>query len=245
MTSSVTARRARPCKRWLKLLSLLTLAGVSPCIFFASNALAEQLEPEGPRVGTGSPNGTIAPIQSGAPSPEPRRFALTFNPLNLIIGRYGFNFEYQPVPHHGLIVSPHYDYYSENPQGDYGYAFVDTLNGVGAELGYRFYSGKRGFEGFFAGPSLLLATNRVTTTGSFSGPPVKTNDTWSSVGVAFDVGGPLQLGHFIIGGGAGVRYTKLNQNLNEHGLGDMPVIEEVNAGGGWCPRLAFNLGYAF
>ena len=242
-TSPVTARHDRPYRRCLKLLqSFLKLACVAHLVVFEMNARAEQPQRASRSIAPEAQSETIAPVQNGEPAPQRSRFALTFNPLNLIIGRYGFNFEYQPVPHQGLIVSPHYDHFSEHPTGDYSYAFIDTLNGVGAELGYRFYSGKRGFDGFFAGPSLLIATNRVTTTGSFSGPPVKTNDTWSSVGIAFDVGGQLQLGHFIIGGGAGVRYAKLNQNLNE---GDMPVIEEVNAGGGWCPRLAFNLGYAF
>lgn len=242
----MTGAHSRTCKPWLQpLRSLPEFFAAVSFIFGVSNARAQELPPSQPLIDVEARGTSIRPTQSDTSPGEIRRVALTLNPLNLLIGRYGFNFEFQLVPHHGLIVSPHYDHSSENPSGDYGYAFVDTLNGVGTELGYRFYSGKRSFDGFFAGPSLLIATNRVTSTGSFSGPPVTTSDTWSSVGIAFDVGGQWQLGHFIVGGGAGVRYAKLNQNLNEHGLGDMPVIEEVNAGGGWCPRLALNIGYAF
>ena len=79
------------------------------------------------------------------PRPLPKQFAFTFNPLNLLIGRYGFNFEYQPVLNQGLIVTAHYDYLSgEGGSSDScNGVCTSTLNGAGVELGYRFYSGKR------------------------------------------------------------------------------------------------------
>jgi hypothetical protein len=46
-----------------------------------------------------------------------KQFALTANPLNFTIGRYGLNFEYQPTLHHGLIVSPHYDHVNADIDG--------------------------------------------------------------------------------------------------------------------------------
>jgi hypothetical protein len=172
----------------------------------------------------------------------PSRFALTFNPLNLIIGRYGFNFEYQPVPHHGLIFSPHYDHLSGDPSWD-GEATLatDTLNGVGAELGYRYYSSSHGFDGFFAGPSLLIATYERTLMGL---PTTKTSGQVNSVGLAFDVGGQLQLGHFVFGGGVGVQYTTNDRQFGLSGRG-VDLLMEWNIGGGVLPRFAINLGYAF
>jgi len=226
----------------MPLQSFLKLACVAHCIVFETNALAQQAERTEWPIATEAPGGTITPIQSDTPSPEPRQFAFTFNPLNLIIGRFGFNFEYQPVLHHGLIVTPHYDYLSGSPGGDYGYATTDTLNGVGAELGYRFYSGKRGFDGFFAGPSLLLARHKLTTTNTLSIPPESI--VFNSVGGAFDVGWQRQWSHFIAGGGLGVQYTKVNENLRLYQAGT-DILISWNAGGGWRPRLAFNLGYAF
>jgi hypothetical protein len=107
---------------------------------------------------------TTAPGDSNTPSASPSRFALTGNPLNLIIGRYAFNLEYQPAPHHSLMVTPHYDYLSGGLPSDGdcgGGSCTDTLNGGGAEIGYRFYSSTRGLDGFFGGPSLLIARHKL------------------------------------------------------------------------------------
>lgn len=216
----------------MPLQSFLKLACVAHCIVFETNALAQQAERTEWPIATEAPGGTITPIQSDTPSPEPRQFAFTFNPLNLIIGRYGFNFEYQPVLHHGLIVTPHYDYSRSGGSDCNG--CTDTLNGAGAEFGYRFYSGTHGFDGFFAGPSLLVAKYEVTTTYGQGG-----SDAFGSIGGAFDVGWQWQPDHFVVGVGAGMQYTKVKYNL-----GYDPWLN-YHAGGGWRPQLAFNLGYAF
>jgi len=207
-------------------------------------------------VGVPVPDGATKPphaVGVTEPEPVPKQFAFTVNALNLIvgyfgIGRYGFNFEYQPLPHHGLVVTPHFDHGNGAPNSDGSFIVSDTLTGFGAELGYRFYSGTQGFNGFFAGPSLLIAKYDITSTyhdticsaqgcnNSFS----VRNETFSSVGGALDVGGQWQLGHFVIGGSVGVRYTKIKDNV-------LPVdnILDMYVGGGLYPRLALNLGYAF
>ena len=41
-----------------------------------------------------------------------------------------------------------------------------------------------------------------------------------------------------------MQYTKINESLPLSGRG-VELIMDWNAGGGWRPRLAFNLGYAF
>jgi len=236
-TLLLCARHACRFGSSLKLLHLLSLA----CVVFETNALAQQPVPgEVPR-------GTIASTHSSSPFALPSLFALTSNPLSLLIGRYGVSFEYKPAPHHSLVLAPHYDYLSGNPGGDYGYAYTDTLSGGGAELGYRFYSGALGFDGFFAGPSLLIAKHRLATTTQVSNPPegfVSESIKFTSVGVALDAGWQWQLGHFIIGGGIGVRYAKLNEHLRLTSAGTDLLID-WSAGAGVRPRIAVNLGYAF
>jgi hypothetical protein len=54
---------------------------------------------------------------------------------------------------------------------------------------------------------------------------------------------PWQLGHFIIGVGVGVQYTKLNKELPLYNGEDLLIA--LNADALLLPRLAFNLGYAF
>lgn len=178
------------------------------------------------------------------PRPVPKKFAFTFNPLNLLIGRYGFNFEYQAVPHHGLIVTPHFDHIALSESDS---PYTDTLNGMGVELGYRFYTGSKGFNGFFVGPSLLLAKGSVDyeASGSTVADQYRSiNRSFSTIGGAIDVGGQWQFDHFVIGIGVGIQYTRRNQDLYNIGF-----LLAANAGGsdldGLLPRLAFNLGYAF
>ena len=175
------------------------------------------------------------------PKPEPKQFAITTNPFNLYIGRYGINFEYQFVLHHGIIVSPHYDHVSwdqtsTTPAGTQTYK--DSFSGFGAELGYRFYSGEKGFNGFFASPSLLLATYKAS--GALVPGLTAADQSFTSIGWAWEVGGQAQLGGFIIGGGGGLQYTHVSKQLE-----DLPLAAAVIAGGGWRPRLILNLGGAF
>ncbi len=176
------------------------------------------------------------------PKPEPTHFAISTNPFNLYIGRYGINFEYQPVLHHGLIVSPHYDHVNADMTGTdingNSTTYKDSFSGYGAELGYRFYSGEKGFNGFFASPSLLLASYKA------SGVPllgVTSGDvSFTSVGWAWEVGGQGQIGNFIIGGGGGLQYTHVSKEIE-----NLPLAAAVIAGGGWRPRLIMSIGGAF
>jgi hypothetical protein len=176
------------------------------------------------------------------PKPEPKQFAITTNPFNLYIGRYGINLEYQPVLHHGMIVSPHYDHVNADVTGTdingTSATYKDSFSGYGAELGYRFYSGEKGFNGFFASPSLLVASYNA------SGAPLlgvtSGNVSFTSVGWAWEVGGQGQIGNFVIGGGGGLQYTHVSKEIQ-----DLPFAAAVIAGGGWRPRLIMSLGGAF
>ncbi len=144
-TVPVTTRHARRSGVNFKLL-LSVSACVAHCVACEASALAQQparMETLIPERGSGQ---TMAPTQTDSPSTELRHFAFTLNPLNLVIGRYGFNFEYQPVVHHCLVVTPHYDHAVADTMGEA--RITDHLDGAGAEIGYRYYTGAHGFEGF-------------------------------------------------------------------------------------------------
>jgi hypothetical protein len=177
---------------------------------------------------------------------EHKRIALTVNALNLIVGRYAANLEYQPVPHHGVIVTPHFDHLSGDPlwDGSRGHD-RDTLTGGGVELGYRLYTGSRGFNGLFIGPSLLLASHETVLTRNVGTQfESQTRETFSSVGVAMDAGAQWQRGNFVIGFGAGVRSMKNSRSRSFSGSG-VDMFIEGNTGEGVYGRFAFNLGCAF
>ena len=243
--SAATSPVATSCRRRPRqLLAIITLAGVARCIFWAPNALAQQSGRTEPPVATEASQ-TVAPVQNTTPLSAPSRSALTGNPLNLIIRRFGFNFEYQPVLHQGLIVTPYYDYLSGSlaAEGDCQVnTCTRTLEGAGAELGYRFYSGVHGFDGFFAGPSLLIARRKLVSENTSAG--YHNSMVFNSVGGAFDGGWQHQQGHFIVGLGIGVQYTEDSKKLQLSGQG-VDVLIDWYAGGGWRPRFAINLGYAF
>ena len=71
----------------------------------APSAYCQKLEPSAATRAAGSQEPSLEQVNTATPQLERKQFAFTTNPLNLVIGRYGFNFEYQPVAHHGLIVS--------------------------------------------------------------------------------------------------------------------------------------------
>jgi hypothetical protein len=201
-----------------KVCLLIALLGAAHCLLFNTDCAAEEAN-------------VSRANQNGTPTPKAKRLALTLNPLNLIIGRYAFNFEYQPLLHHSLIITPHYDH-SSNAGGDCG-GCTDTLTGAGGEFGYRFYAGKQGFDGFFAGPSLLVA--RYTVTSTYAGD---SSDTFGSIGGALDLGWQWLLGNFVVGTGLGVQYTKV-----DYKLGYNPWLD-YHGGGGLRPRFVVSLGGA-
>jgi hypothetical protein len=172
-----------------------------------------------------------------------KQFAFSVNPLNYLILRYGFNFEYQPVAHHGLIVSPHFVSLSGSPYDDCSEQNCSiALRGGGLELGYRFYTGSLGFNGLFISPSLLLASYATNSTHYGS----ESHSAYTSVGAALDMGGQWQTGHFVIGGGVGVQYKGFlgeRFGVPERGLG--PIFMEYNAGNEYFLRVLMSIGYAF
>ena len=239
-------RTSRHCLLLAITLALAITAGYAPTV------RAQEPAPAAALVSLPVPEPNVkqtVPRNQVEPAPIRREFAVTFNPLNLLIGRYGFNFEYEPVPHHALVATPHYDYLNGEVGSDGCSGMCSLkLNGGGVELGYRFYSGERGFNGFFAGASLIVSRHELTYADSGSNPPFNSSAKQSSVfftsmGGAFDGGWQWQGEHFIIGGSVGLQYTQLQQDVRWIGRGT-GVLMDFNSGGGLLPRVGFNVGYS-
>jgi hypothetical protein len=173
-------------------------------------------------------------VQEAAP---PRRVvAIEWNPIALVIDRISANVEVVPVEHHALILSP---FYFNTRTASFVDNAGDTLasqkfEGFGGEIGYRYYSGRGGPRGFFAGPSFILED--VTATAS-SG--AKT--TFTSYGIAADVGyAALVANDWVVSLGGGAQYDFTSQSIPSQ---QAPAAYYANSG--VHPRILVALGYAF
>jgi len=204
------------------------------------SALAAESDAEAPPAdappAAAPPGAVLVPIAEAQPEPEPKHFNIMLNPLGFFIGRYSIQAEYLPLLHHAITLTPFYTHapvkVTENGQE----VDLGSLNGGGAELGYRFYTGKKGPNGFFVGPSFLFGSYSSSQTGA-------ANQSFTSVGGAIDFGGQAVVGPGItIGGGFGIQYTKTSEDINTENLN---LASAIIAGGGTRPRFLFSVGYAF
>jgi hypothetical protein len=182
-------------------------------------------------------DGKKAPDQAAAgkkPESEFKSVSLTLNPLSLILTRIGVNVEYLPAPHHAIML---------NPYGQFVSVGSDQLGtkytNLGAELGYHFYTGSKGANGFFVGPSLVYMHSSAKTTGTSAGVTNSVEASISAYGVAVDLGGQHVFDNgFTIGGGAGVMYLTAADTSNLQTSSTVKVS-------GVLPRFLFTVGYSF
>jgi hypothetical protein len=177
------------------------------------------------------------------PEPELKRISLEVNPLGLTIGRYSISGEYLVATHHAVTLNPFYTHapvtFTVNGKEIDGGA----LNGFGGELGYRFYTGSKGPNGFFVGPSVLVASFSQSAPAGAEAAGSKGSQSFGSFGGAIDIGGQGVIGPgIVIGGGFGLQYTKNTETLDSANLN---LASAIIAGGGLRPRFLFALGYAF
>jgi hypothetical protein len=217
-------------------LSLASLgATLMVSLFSSSSARADE-----PPAQAAAP----APAQQDRPLDAPTKpafksFALEVNPLAATIGRYSIQAEWLPAAHHAIVLNPHIDHVGATitettTLGNVSYD--EGFTGFGSELGYRFYTGEKGANGFFVGPSVMVA-HYSTSVGGQSGA------SFSSIGAAVDAGGQFIVGPgVVIGFGAGLQYTSLSGNANTDGLG---LLASALVGGGVRPRALLTVGYAF
>jgi hypothetical protein len=187
-----------------------------------------------------SAQGPVNPDRPVAPVAEEsthKQFTLNVNPLSYAIGRYGVDFQFLPMQHHAIVVNPFFANVNAESTSTFNGTTTTSsqkFSGFGGELGYRFYSGERGANGFFVGPSLIAGTYSASANG---GDKVAFN----SIGWAVDLGGQHVFRNgFTIGGGFGLQYTKVNKDFT-----DLPLTAGVLAGGGFRPRFLLALGYSF
>jgi len=175
----------------------------------------------------------LVPIQE---APEPKHIAIVLNPIGLFVGRYSITGEYLPALHHAITLTPFYTHAPvkltvEGQEFDAG-----SLYGGGAELGYKFYTGLKGPNGFFVSPSFLFGSYTQSLEGTKS-------DSFTSFGGAVDVGGQAVIGSgFVIGGGFGMQWTKTSKEID---IENLNFASAIIAGGGLRPRFLFTVGYAF
>ena len=158
------------------------------------------------------------------------------NPLGVVIGRYSLDLEYLPLPHHALHLTP------------VGYfalpGWADQYFGYGAEIGYRWYSGVDGPQGFFVGGSALVGSFTYVHTAQPEVPlDMSDNTTFAQLGAAVDVGYQIVcLGNFAVGAGAGLSFTHDTQTPHfEAGN----THDDLLYGAGLRPRALLSVGAAF
>jgi hypothetical protein len=165
-----------------------------------------------------------------------KSFAIEVNPLAAAAGRYSAQVEWLPAVHNAIVVNPHFDHIAPTiPVAD-GASYTESFTGFGSELGYRYYTGTKGANGFFVGPSVLVAHYSTSVEG---GP----SQSFNTIGGAIDIGGQAVIGPgIIVGGGFGLQYTKSSLNGSTDGL---PLLATAIAGDGVRPRFLLTVGYAF
>ena len=153
-----------------------------------------------------------------------KKLTLTANPLSWIILRFSMNVEYMLVKHHGLILVPSFEGSSTDDS---------SSTYFGAEAGYHFYSGQRGANGFFIGPSLVYMYENSTLTQS--------RTTTQLFALALDIGGQhVARNGFTIGSGMGFMYF-LSGSEKRTAKGSEPKVKRT----GTLPRILFTIGYSF
>jgi hypothetical protein len=161
-------------------------------------------------------------------------FAIEVNPLGLVVGgRWSAQVEWAPVTHHVILASPHFIHTSQDVAINPDVRESQTYTGVGGELGYRYYTGHRGMNGVFIGPSLIG--------GVYNASLPAGSQAFTNYGIAADVGLKGLVGdHVALGGGVGIEYLHVS-----HEFGDLPTGAAAIASTGFKPRLIFEAGYAF
>lgn len=179
---------------------------------------------------------------------EHKRWSIELNPLALTIGRYSVQGEFMPAVHHAITLNPFYTHAPVTMTANGKEVDLGSLNGFGGELGYRFYTGTKGPNGFFIGPSLIFASysqsmSQQVTTAPGVTATAKGSDSFTSYGAALDLGGQAVIGPgVVVGGGFGLQYTKTSKDINTDNLN---LASAIIAGGGVRPRFMASVGYAF
>lgn len=160
--------------------------------------------------------------------------AVSLNPLGLFVGgRFSITGEWAPVTHHVIALSPHVVNTSADIAVSANNTQSQTYSGFGGEVGYRYYTGHKGMNGVFVGPSLIGGVYNASLPGR--------DQAFTNIGVAADIGLKyIAWEHLALGGGVGLQYLNVSEDF-----GDVPNGPSQIAETGIKPRLLFEAGYAF
>jgi hypothetical protein len=184
---------------------------------------------------TGGVEGAVRDITESTDKPgRYNPFAVEFNPLGLFIGgKISFTAEWAPATHHVILVNPYFAHTSSDIATSGDTTVSQTFTGVGTEIGYRYYTGHRGMNGVFVGPSLLL--------GVYNAGLPNGNQAFTTAGLAADVGvQEVFADHLVVGGGIGIEYLQ-----SSHDFGDLATGPSTLASSGIKPRFLLSAGYGF
>lgn len=221
-------------RRLLSVLASSAVLSVGLVAFTAGEARAD--EPAAARPAAAVP---AEKPQSADEGDDIKHISLELNPLGLAIGRYSISGEYMLARHHAVTLTPFYAHVPVTVTVQGKDVDAGSLNGFGGELGYRFYTGDKGANGFFVGPSVLFASYSPSAARGQSG------DSFTSVGGALDLGGQFIIGPgVVLGFGAGLQYTKNSQDV-PGGTDNLNPAASAIAGGGVRPRFLLAVGYSF
>ena len=227
-----------------RLLSVLASSALLSLGFLAATAgEARADEPSTPTPPPVAAAGGEQPAPPKDDDADMKRISLEVNPLGLTIGRYSISGEYIVAKHHAITLNPFYTHAPVTLTINGKELDGGALNGFGGELGYRFYTGSKGPNGFFVGPSVLFASFSQSAPAGADAAGSKGSQSFTAMGGAIDIGGQGVIGPgIVIGGGFGLQYTKNSEALNTDNLN---LASAIIAGGGVRPRFLFALGYAF
>jgi hypothetical protein len=215
-------------RRLLSVLASSAVFSFGLLAFTAGEARADDAHPA-----PAPPAAAAEKPQADDDSPDLKRISLELNPLGLAVGRYSIQGEYMLARHHAVTLNPFFTSTSIKVND----VEVGSLTGFGGELGYRFYTGSKGANGFFAGPSVLFASYSSSAVGGGS------SQSFTALGGAVDIGGQFIIGPgVVLGFGGGLQYTKNSEELNTANLN---LASAVIAGGGVRPRALLAVGYSF
>jgi hypothetical protein len=177
------------------------------------------------------------------PEGEPmKNLALEANPLAIAVGRFSLTLEFMVAPHNAIEITP-YVYFAVP-------AANTEVDAYGGEIGYRYYTGRHGPEGWFLGGSLGFGAfeyQHIAPTVSRASDNVVLDESVSTqydqISAAIDAGYQVILQeHVVVGVGAGVEYRYLTLYP-----GFQPYDHDsqwLAYGQGFRPRLLFSMGGA-
>jgi hypothetical protein len=224
----------------LHTLSVLASSGLAAAAaLLAAPAVAHADEP----TAAPAPAAAAAPKEHADDSAEADRkhFSIELNPLGIAIGRYSLQGEYLPAAHHAITLNPFYTHAPVTVTVNGKDIDAGALDGFGGELGYRFYTGSKGPNGFYIGPSVILASFSQSAPSGAAPAGSAGSDSVLSYGGAIDLGGQAVIGPgIVVGGGFGLQYTSVSEDMK-----DLPLLTAALVGSGVRPRILFSVGYAF